>query len=136
MKQFNNLKYLLVFVSMMISLSGCFYFPDQKVAEGIAIRLGVTPSWDAIRDHLSYYAFKPGMTREETHKVLDKVGPWIIDLRDSADDQPGWNSDAKQWVYRENIHFTERSTLQKIGYWSFSYNINDILVYWEWIDLY
>lgn len=132
MYRINKLKSLLLIVSLMIGFSACGWSPSSKVAEEISTRFQITPSWEAIRSHLFYNEFKPGMTRAEIHKVLDKVGPWTTDLVDSI---PGWDSTANEWVYREDIHFTEESTLQALGYWGFTYTKSDVLVHRERFDM-
>jgi hypothetical protein len=49
---------------------------DQDKAAEIAARLGVEPSWDAIREYLYERAFQPGMDREEVDMVLAKIGSY------------------------------------------------------------
>jgi hypothetical protein len=126
----------MVFVSAgylaIVLIGTSMIIPDQKVAVEIAGRLQTTPSRDAILDHLFFNEFKPGMTREEVHKVLDKVGPWTGNF----DSNRGWDADTQQYVYTEIIHFTERSTSQVIGYWGFNYTKDDVLVDRELIDIY
>ncbi len=49
---------------------------DQDKAAEIATRLGIEPSWDAIRKYLYEEAFHPGMSRDEVYEILAKVGPY------------------------------------------------------------
>jgi hypothetical protein len=115
-----------------MGLSGCFLSPVPAIVEEISMRFQTTPSWDAIRSHLFLNEFKPGMTRDEIHRILDKIGPWAIYF---VDDHPVWNPGRKLWLYQEQIYFTEKKTFQGIGYWDFVYDKNDILVSQERIDV-
>jgi hypothetical protein len=130
MNQRNVLRYLLL-LPLIIIFSGCSVFSTQKAAEEIAARFQITPSWDAIRSHL-FYEFSSGMTREEAHKVLDKVGPWKIDP--SVDSSLWMDPYRNQLIYSEGIFFTEDSVGWEMGYWMFRYDKNDVLVDWHLVD--
>jgi hypothetical protein len=133
-------KFIMFFflVCLMWGISGCT-FPsektkvDESVVNDIAGRLQVTPSWTAIRDYL-FIEFKPGLSRTEVHEILNKVGPWAIDLADSPE-TGGWNSASGNGLYRENIHFTENNTFHALGYWGFIYDKNGILDHQGPIDI-
>ena len=117
---------LWIFLILVIGCAGFWIVPNFIVTAQIASRLHVSPTWDAIRDHL-YDECKPGMTREEVHKVLNKVGPWEINFADPPD-RGIRDFDTQQEVFREHIHFTEHYTLWALGLWGFEYDKNGKLV--------
>jgi len=127
MKRNTKFPILSVMICIISIISGCAANfsktpVDYSVMNGIAATLQVTPSWHSIREYL-FNAAKPGMTRDEIHKILDKIGPWTIDLVDT----PGEGLPPADGLYRENIHFTEKNTFEGIGYWGFLYDKNGIL---------
>ncbi len=114
---------------LLLVLAGIFgYYKIQEllVVNKIAAQFQITPSWEAIRNHL-YSEFKPGMTREEVHQVLDKVGPWEILWYDD-EEEGGRDPDTGQFVFREYIRFSERPTFHNLFAWIFTYDKDGRLV--------
>lgn len=123
---------LLIFLTLLFAvIFGFFRVWEWMVVKRIAAQFQVTPSWDAIRTHLYSEEFKPGMTREEIHQVLDKVGSWEIRwYEDPKKDEGRWDINTEQLVFREVVRFTEIATLklENLGAWSFTYDKNGRLV--------
>ncbi len=116
---------------LLLVLAGIFgYYKTQEllVVNRIAVQFQVTPSWEAIQAHL-FEEFRPGMTREEVYKILDKVGPWEIFWYDDPDEERGIKDpDTGQFVFREYIRFSERPTFHNLSAWIFTYDKDGRLV--------
>lgn len=124
---------ILVLIADLYVSSVSDNFTDGIVVENIAGRLQVTPSWDAIRTNL-FDQFKPGLTRVEVHKILDKVGPWTIDSVNPIDGS--WDPNLNQIVFRELIRFKDQNTNAGLSIWDFLYDKNDKLLDQGPVDLY
>lgn len=117
-----------------IALVGCLsgvIAPDHKVAQDIASRLDVQPSWTAIQEYLDQ-AFVPGLTRDQVHEVLDKVGPYEVIHFDP--DNGSWDPASGQLLYGETINFTERNTSWALRGWHFDYDKDGKLVKAHQVD--
>lgn len=95
----------------------------------IASRLNTGTGWDTIYSTLDKKEFRPGMTRDEVHAVLDKMGPW----EGQYIDDPAMDTGIRDWekgktVFREKIRFTNMYTYFALGGWMFFYDINGVLV--------
>jgi hypothetical protein len=124
-----KIKIVHLFFYMSVGVCALLFLYNWIVVSQIASRLEVSPNWDAIRNKL-FKEFKPGMTREEVHDILDKVGPWVIDYSDSPDRRI-WDSNTEQYIFTENIHFTEIHSYTFLWLWDFLYNKNGELIRWE-----
>ena len=79
---------------------------DPEVIAMIADRIGVEPSRDGINDYITHDAIEIGMTREEVHGVLDKIGPWGANI--SYPNDIIENSEiAQERKYSEIVYFIE-----------------------------
>lgn len=107
---------------------------DSVSVREISSRLQVTPSWDAIRDYL-FVEFKPGMTREEVHKILDKVGPWKISFVSAPTIGSGFYATSRDDRYHEEIRFMEKYSYRALKYWAFDYDKDGYLVEQDPVDI-
>jgi len=123
-----------IFVWGSIFLITCQPKADSKVVQEIANRIDVDPTWDAIQHYL-FISLEPGLSRDEVHSLLDKIGPYTIVLADSPLEKR-WDSDSNQYVFREIIRFDEENTFKALFEWSFSYNGDDVLVKGYKVDPY
>lgn len=115
-------------VALIFVLGACvpgLNAPDPNVARDIADRIGAQPSWKGIIDYLDR-AFSPGLTRDEVHGILDKVGPYRVTFSDPVDG--AGDATNPQLVYRETIKFTETNTSMALYGWHFAYDKNGKLV--------
>lgn len=134
MKLIRYLLFINVFVMGSFLLIACQTKVDTEVAEEIANRLGVDPTWKDIQHYL-FISLEPGLSRDEVHSLLDKIGPYTIVLADSPLEKR-WDSDSNQYVLREVIRFDDEDTYRALFEWSFSYNNDDVLVKGYKVDPY
>jgi len=121
---------ILIFV-VTLAIIGYLSIKERMVVDRIAAQFQITPSWEKIQEHLYYEEFIQGLSRDEVHKILDKVGKWEIEwFEDPNKDIGNWDIETNQYVFNEIIHFSESETikLRNLGFWSFSYDKNDNLV--------
>ena len=133
-----NYLYLFILILLILVIFGIMFLvssPTLNPAKNIADKFQITPSWESIKDYLFYDAFKPGMTHEEVHAILDKVGSWQVDLADPPN-QGGWDPDTNQLTFREVIRFTQDNISGPLGDWVFWYAKDNRLVHFEPIDPY
>ena len=122
------MRLLALLLLVLAGIFGYYKIQEHRVVNRIAAQFQIMPSWEAIRNHL-YSEIKPGMTREEVYKILDKVGPWeILWYDDPNKDEGGWDPDTRQFLFREHIRFTQKNTYHEMGFWGFLYDKNGKLV--------
>ena len=129
---FKIFKWLLILIFIVtLGIIGYLRINERVVVNRIAAQFQITPSWDKIQEHLYYEAFIQGLSRDEVHKILDKVGKWEIESYEDPNKVIGnWDIETNQYVFNEIIHFSESAInkLRNLGPWSFSYDKNDNLV--------
>ncbi|MGB9774902.1 MAG: hypothetical protein ACPL4I_12970 [Bacteroidota bacterium] len=101
---------------------------DQDKAAEIAARIGVKPSWNAIRTYLAN-AFQPGMSRDDVYAVFSKIGSYEI-----FEGGETWDPDLQDYVYVLSIHFPDRALATHLKSYIFSFDKQGKLVEFEQSD--
>jgi hypothetical protein len=101
--------------------------PSVETTENVAQCLGVTPSWDRMREHLLFDLSEATMTKEDVHKTLDCFGPWTIELSDWPVDGE-FDPEIDYDRFREIIHFDDENISKVMKRWNFVYDKDGKLV--------
>ncbi len=59
---------------------------EQKVLTEVAQRIGIAPSWKAVRNYLYCDALQPGLTQTQVENVLGTIGPYFKTPYESGGD--------------------------------------------------
>lgn len=92
--------FLIVLASIVVLIIGYFFVQNSLAARKIRKEFQIPASHEGIQTYLFHEEFKPGMTRDEIHKVLDRIGYWEVRWYDDPNSFEGiWDSDTKQYIF-------------------------------------
>lgn len=116
------------FASMVVEEFGVFFAPtstptleEEQLVKELASRLGVPADWTSIFDYVNSTYISLGISREEVHARIGRLGAFRVEEAGSFPDEQG------RRLFREKVSFENSYLQDELGFRDFSFDADGLL---------